>query len=291
MECLSLPSYAKINLGLLLLREREDGYHDIVTVFQQIDLHDEITMKKTPSGVRVSSTYPSLLLDEDNLVCRAFRLFQSRLHLKEGAEIHIRKNIPVGAGLGGGSSNAAVTLAGANQLWEKRLPRVELEEMAAEVGSDVPFFLLGGTALGQGRGEILTPLRWSTDYWIVLVCPRIRVSTSWAYSQVRIALTKEEKFAKFRSIFESFTPHALRETLVNDLEGVVFRRHPVLRKLKEQMYQRDAFYASMSGSGSSVYGLFLRREQAEAARTFFSVQEGMTTFLCRPVSSHSHGGC
>jgi len=285
MECLCLPSYAKINLGLVLLGKREDGYHDIATVFQQIDLHDEITFRRVSSGIRITSTDLTLPTNEENLVYRAFRLFQRRVRFKEGMEIHIRKNIPVGAGLGGGSSNAAVTLLVANRLWGERLSREEIEEMAAEVGSDVPFFLCGGTALARGRGEILTPFQWFTDYWIVLVCPGICVSTSWAYSQAKIALTKEKKITKFRSIFKRYTPHALRETLVNDLEGVVFRRHPVLRKLKEQMYQRDAFYASMSGSGSSVYGLFFSREQAEEARTFFSMQQGMTTFFCKPISS------
>jgi 4-diphosphocytidyl-2-C-methyl-D-erythritol kinase len=287
MEYLSLPSYAKINLGLLLLRKREDGYHDLATVYQQIDLYDEMMFQKTPSSIRITSTDTTIPLDETNLVHRAFRLFQERFHLRGGIKIHIRKTIPVGGGLGGGSSNAATALVAVNRLWMKKRSLAELGEMAAEIGSDVPFFLHGGTALGQGRGEILRPLQWSTDWWIVLVYPGIQISTSWAYGQVKITLTKEEKFTKFRTIFEQFSPHTLKENLTNDLEGVVLQRHPILRDLKEQMYKRDAFYASVSGSGSSVYGLFSHREQAEATRTFFSKQQRMKTFLCRPILSPS----
>ena len=285
MERLVLRSYAKINLGLQLLRKREDGFHDIVTVFQQIDLCDEITYHKIPSSIVITSTDPDVPLDDKNLIYRSFVLFRMRHDINEGLEIHIRKNIPIGGGLGGGSSNAAATLLAANRLWRMNLTQVQLREMAIEIGSDVPFFLRGGIAFGQGRGEILTPVQWPTDYWIVLVCPGIHISTSWAYSQAKIALTKEEKFTKFRSIFKSDTPHTLRTTLINELEGVVFRRHPVLREIKEQLYQRDAFYASMSGSGSTVFGLFHRKEQAEGTETFFSNERGMHTFLCRPISS------
>jgi len=285
METMSLPSYAKINLGLLLLQKREDGYHDIATIFQEIDLHDTIIFRKVPSSIHITSTNPNLPLDGDNLVYRAFRLFQEKVGIREGLKIHIDKHIPIGGGLGGGSSNAAATLVAANRLWERNLSHSELQTMAIEIGSDVPFFLMGGTALGRGRGEILTPLTWKTDCWVLLVCPMITVSTSWVYKHSKIALTKEEKFTKFGTIFEKCTPHALRENAVNDLESVVFRRHPILREVKELLYKRDAFYASMSGSGSSVFGLFFHKEQAEAAKTFFSIERGMTTFLCKPISS------
>ena len=285
MEKLVLRSYAKINLGLELLRKREDGFHDIVTVFQQIDLYDEITYHRVPSSIVITSTDPDVPLDDKNLIYRSFDLFRMRHDISEGLKIYIRKNIPIGGGLGGGSSNAAVTLVAADRLWRTNLSQDQLREMAMEIGSDVPFFLQGGIALGQGRGEILTPVQWPNDYWIVLICPGIHISTSWAYSQARIALTKEEKFTKFRSIFDSYTPHTLRTMLVNELEGVVFRRHPVLREIKEQLYQRDAFYASMSGSGSTVFGLFHRKEQAEGTKTFFSNERGLQPILCRPISS------
>ena len=287
MDSVTLLSHAKINLGLILLSKREDGYHDIATVFQQIDLYDEIAYDRMDSGLRITSTNPHVPLDQQNLVHQSFDLFRKKHGLRGGLKIHIRKNIPIGGGLGGGSSNAAATLVAVDRLWKTNLPYSELHEMAVQVGSDVPFFLVGGTALGEGRGEVLTPLVWPDDWWVVLVCPGFQVSTSWAYGQARITLTKEEKFTKFKSIFNRHLPHALLPELRNDLEGVVFQRHPILRELKERLYERDAFYASMSGSGATVYGLYTSRPRAEAAKAFFSNKEGLTTFLCRTMRSLS----
>ncbi len=286
MESLSFRSYAKINIGLWILGKRKDGYHDIATVYQQIDLHDVITFCKHSGDICITSTNPNIPSDKNNLVFKAFQLFRNKTNIQEGLEIHIEKNIPIGGGLGGGSSNAAATLHAANQLWHNPLDRDQLNAMAVNIGSDVPFFLNGGTAFGQGRGEILTPIRWSTDYWIVLICPTFGISTSWAYKQAKIALTKKEKFTKLMSILERFSPHTLKDDFQNDLEGVVFRRHPILREIKEQMYQRDAFYAGMSGSGSSIYGLFSRQKEAELAKMFFSIQKDLTTYLCKPILPH-----
>ncbi|MBN2030246.1 4-(cytidine 5'-diphospho)-2-C-methyl-D-erythritol kinase [bacterium] len=283
MKSLSFRSFAKINIGLWILSHRKDGYHNITTVYQQIDLHDVITFQKRSTDIRITSTNPSMPLDKNNLVFKAFQLFQEKIDIQEGLEIHIEKNIPMGGGLGGGSSNAAATLQAANHLWNDPLDKDELNAMAVNIGSDVPFFLKGGTVFGQGRGDLLTPLNWTTDYWIVLACPTFGVSTSWAYKQSKIALTKEEKFTKLMSILERFSPHTLKDNFQNELESVVFRRHPILREIKELMYQRDAFYAGMSGSGSSIYGLFFQQKTAVLAKTFFSIQKGLTTYLCKPI--------
>lgn len=286
MESFSICSYAKINIGLLLLNKRKDGYHDIATVFQQIDLHDVITFRKKPSTLKITSSDATIPLDNNNLVHKAFIMIKKRLLIQEGFEIHIEKNIPIGSGLGGGSSNAASTLLAMNHFYHDPLNINDLNAMAVDIGSDVPFFIKGGTAFGQGRGEILTPLKWPTDYWIVLICPAFRVSSSWAYHKARIALTKEEKFAKLMTILERYNLHTLKDNIQNEFEGVVFRRHPILREIKEQMYQRDAFYAGMSGSGSSIYGLFFQRQEAESARKFFSIQKSLTAYLCKPISPH-----
>lgn len=290
MNSLELKACAKINLGLYLLQKRLDGYHDILTVFQSIDLHDTLHFKQTHS----SSTFAISLdgipvpLGEENLVFRAYRVFCNRMHIPGGLAVHIEKKIPVGAGLGGGSSDAAVTLKAMNQLWETDLPPEELEKMAEEIGSDVPFFIRGGTAIGEGRGEKLTPIKLPMDYWILLVCPGIQISTAWAYSQAKIGLTKKEKLTNFKSIFENYSEKVLRASLKNELEAVVFERHPLLRLLKDGMYQWDAFYASMTGSGSAIYGLFTSREKAEAAESFFSIDGRIRTFVCRPISSVLH---
>ena len=285
MNLASFASFAKINLGLLLLGKRIDGYHDIATVFQQIDLCDKMLFRKTASSIRIISPDSSLPQDEQNLAYQAFTCFQDRFRIQGGIEIHIRKAIPIGAGLGGGSSNAATTLLALNELWNTQKSISDLEELAEEIGSDVPFFLRGGTALGLGRGEILESMELPTGWWIVLVHPGIEVSTGWAYSRAKITLTNKEKLGKLRSIFRQFPSRTLKAHLENELEGVVFKRHPVLRDIKEQMYKREAFYASMSGSGSSVYGLFSHRKNAETAKTFFSMQPDLKAFLCRPIPS------
>jgi 4-diphosphocytidyl-2-C-methyl-D-erythritol kinase len=285
VDSLSFASYAKINLGLLLLSKRNDGYHDIVTVFQQISLHDDIVFRKTERDIHITCSDPMIPSDDNNLIWQAFQLFRTRARIRKGIDVQVKKRIPSGAGLGGGSSNAAVTLLAANQLWRKPFSSDQLKEMACEIGSDVPFFLLGGTALGCGRGEILSPLLWGDKWWILLVCPGIHVSTSWAYKRARITLTKQEKFTKFKSIFNTYIPRTLRSDLINELEGVVFKRHPALRTIKEKLFERDAFYASMSGSGASVYGLFSQKEKVEKAKMFFDKKKNMKTFVCRPIYS------
>jgi len=287
MDSIHLKSYAKINLGLFLLKKRLDGYHDIITVFQTVDLHDTLTFHRNDnsSNLTLSSSGIPIPLNEDNLIFHAFRVFQERMHTGCGLEVQVTKRIPTGAGLGGGSSNAAAALIAMDRLWDSRLSRGDLESMAAEIGSDVPFFIQGGTAIGEGRGERLTPIDLKWDCWVLLVCPSIPVSTAWAYRQARIGLTKDEKLTKFRSIFQKNALRSLRDSLDNDLEEVVFKRHPLLGLFKEDMYKWDAFYASMSGSGSSVYGLFERLDEAEAARSFFLVDKRVRTFLCRPIFS------
>ena len=286
MSLLILPSYGKINLGLLLLSKRPDGYHDIATVFQQIDLHDTIFFQKRSSSFKLTVSDDSLSSMEDNLIYRAYLKMKNKTQTDQAYQIHLEKNIPVGGGLGGGSSNAAVTLMALNYLWGNKLTQDDLLEIAGEIGSDVPFFISGGTVLGQGRGEVLTSLDLSTNWWIVLICPNISVSTAWAYQHARITLTKEEKFTNFMSIFKGFTPRFLQSRLRNELEDAVFGKYPLLEEIKNLLYQRNAFYASMSGSGSTVYGLFSQRTDAEKAAAFFSIQRRLSTFLCRPISSH-----
>ncbi len=287
MEKLTFSSFAKINMGLHLLGKRDDGYHDIQTVFQEIDFHDTLILNKS-SSIQLTCTDPDLSTGRDNLVYRAFEIFRDRLGISEGLSAHIEKRIPTGSGLGGGSSNAACTLIAANRLWGHPYSQAELAGMAAEIGSDVPFFIFGGTALGEGRGEKVRPMSIRPDWWIVLICPDVKISTAWAYQEARIALTKEEKFTNLKAILDNTDPRILQKKLVNDLEDVVFQRHPRLKTIKEQLYQRDAFYASMSGSGSSLFGLFNDRERAEKTRAFFS-REGLSAVLCRPISSHPFG--
>jgi 4-diphosphocytidyl-2-C-methyl-D-erythritol kinase len=289
LEEIKLKSYAKINLGLRLIRRRPDGYHDISTVFQQVDLADTLEFRKT-EGEMALQTQGLEVPSADNLIFRAFDLFKRKTGIRGGLNARLHKTSPVGSGLGGGSSNAAAALVAANILWNKGLDREKLAVLAASIGSDVPFFIYGGTALGEGRGEILTPVRWNADFWVILACPDVPVSTAWAYQQVSLGLTKSEKLTNFSAILGNCVPRNFRDTFVNEFEGVVFKKHPDFKTIKDALYDAGAFYASMSGSGSSLYGLFSHRDEAERILPFFSEKSGCRTFLTRPVLTEESEG-
>lgn len=283
MEELRIPSFAKINLGLRLLEKRADGFHDIATIFQQIDLKDTLSFQKTDKNIEISIDKYDIPTGEKNLIYQAFQRIQKEKNFEGGISVKVDKQIPPGGGLGGGSSNAAMTLHAVNTLFELSMSENSLQKIGAELGSDVPFFVKGGCALGTGRGEILEPIELPQNYWIVLLLPDMSVSTAWAYSQAKITLTKEEKMATFRALLGKKNRFAFKDKLLNDLEQAVFERHPQLLTLKSQLYQRDAFYASMSGSGSTVFGMFETEDGARDAHSFFS--KSIQARICRPVNS------
>jgi 4-diphosphocytidyl-2-C-methyl-D-erythritol kinase len=195
----------------------------------------------------------------------------------------LEKNIPAGGGLGGGSSNAAATLMACNTLFHTALSEKDLDELALRVGSDVPFFLRGGTAIGEGRGEVLTPLQLDNSFSIVLLLPGIHVSTGWAYKAAKIDLTKNKKISTFRALFRGKPLKALQKQLVNELEFPVFERHPELKLLKQKLYDLGADYASMSGSGSTLFGLFTDAKLAEKVAAQIQRHEQIKTQVCSPV--------
>lgn len=284
MEELRIPSFAKINLGLLLLNKRSDGYHDIATIFQQIDLQDTLTFRRSNESVEINVDQYNIPSGESNLIYKAFKRIQEEIGFEGGLYAQVHKQIPPGGGLGGGSSNAAMTLLAVNVLYGLSLSVEKLQEIGTGIGSDVPFFVKGGSAVGLGRGERLETVQLPHDYWIVLLLPDISVSTAWAYNQAKITLTKEEKMATFRALLGNYENNALKDILTNDLEHVVFKRHPQLQLLKMQLYQKDAFYASMSGSGSTVFGLFETEKKAVEAHSFFSKESAIHAKVCRPVN-------
>lgn len=285
-QSVKIKTPAKINLLLHVKGKREDGYHDIVTVMQAIDLYDELLIEKA-ENLELICTSPDIPSDENNLVYKAAVKLREFTGINEGARISLNKNIPVAAGLGGGSSDAAAALSGLNRLWGLGLTVETLCGLGREIGSDIPFFLGGPTAAGYGRGDELIRLSNETDYWYLLVNPGIMISTAWVYSQVdkggfervspgenwigplvqpNLELTKEVVHIKI------FLPDGLRLDgnniwlfPYNDLEGVVIRRYPVIKKIKDEMVARGAMCALMSGSGSSVFGIFRDRDSAERA--------------------------
>lgn len=253
-------AYAKINLGLNILHKRNDGYHEIETIFQQIDLADKIEIIKLPGldhKIQIECSHPQVPNDERNICYQAASILLKKFGISQNFKIKINKNIPVGAGLGGGSSNAAAVLTGLNKLCQIGLNQDDLLSLTRKIGADVSFFMYGGTMLATGIGEILKPIALPLNYQCVLIYPGISISTSWVYKNFKISLTNTKKNFKLVSLF--FREIHLDEFsyfFKNDLEEVVFPAYPEIKELKLKLLESGAFYASMSGSGSSVFGIF-----------------------------------
>jgi len=263
---LSLKAPAKINWFLTIIDKREDGYHNIMSLMQCISLYDNLIFEHADSIDVVSNLDIPL---NDNIVYRAASLLKQYTAYSKGAKIILQKNIPVSAGLGGGSSNAAYTLSGLNTLWGLDLSKRELGSIGAEIGSDVPFFLNGPFALVEGMGEKVTPftLETASPFVLLLVKPQIPVSTSWAYAHFdklnRNELTKMTVDIKlFCQAIKKLDFASLSTMLNNDLEKVVIERYPVIREIKYKLLEVGAVISAMSGSGPTVFGVFNSKDAA-----------------------------
>ena len=271
-----LEAYAKINIGLRIIERRADGFHSIETIFHRIRLSDTLTLEPAASGIRLTCTDPTVPSDRTNLCWRAVEALQAECRTDLGAVMHLHKRIPSGAGLGGGSSDAAAVLRYLPALWNKRVPDVRLRELGAGLGSDVPFFLQDASAFAEGRGEQLTPFALPLPYWILLVNPGIHVSTPWAYGEFSKKLSAGYVVPR-GSLFSAAkkTMRPLAEVMVNDFEEVVFPVHPDIAAIKHTLLAAGAASALLSGSGSSVFGLFadehgVRLANDEFARRYFT---------------------
>jgi len=278
-----MRAYAKINLGLVVFEKREDGYHDIETVFHRIDLFDEVTIEQS-DAITVVSSDRDVPNDETNICYKTAKVLQQHLGVSEGVTISIRKNIPVGAGLGGGSSDAALVLQELPKFWQRSVDRETIRRMALQLGSDVPYFLGTGSALARGRGEILEYFQLGIPYTILLCSPAIHISTAWAYNNV-IPLKKAVNLKGL--LLEGInTPIRLVNGLRNDFEPLIFRHYPEIMRVKEAMMRGGAEFALMSGSGSSVYGFFSRTDFADEVAKYFKSM-GYRTYLTGPHFSPS----
>jgi len=252
-----IPSPAKINLFLQVLSERPDGYHEIRTLMQLVDLYDEIHIRRHDGGIRfqVFDQSGHVPKGEDNLVWRAAKLILAEMGYPGGMAISLYKRIPVGAGLGGGSSNAAATLWGLKILFGSAIPKAQLQGMALALGSDVPFFLSSGCAVGEGRGEVLREIRLPSKP-VVIVYPGFGVSSGWAYERRKLKLTEKDKGDNIIRLNNKQSREDLPLPPVNELEEVVAEEYPLILDLKRSLLVSGARMALMSGSGSSVYGIF-----------------------------------
>lgn len=249
-------AYAKINLSLDVLRKREDGYHDLRMVMQQIDLKDVITVKNSDE-VKIECNNPKVPTDTSNLVCKAYRILADKFNIKKGVNINIEKNIPIAAGLAGGSSDAAATLKGLNKLWNLNLTDKELMELAVNIGADVPYCILGGTALAEGIGEELTTLKSFEDKLVLIAKPDIDVSTAYVYTNLKLdKLNQHPNTENIINNIESDDIISLSNNMINVLETVTINKYKIIEDLKTKMLKYGALGSLMSGSGPTVFGLF-----------------------------------
>jgi 4-diphosphocytidyl-2-C-methyl-D-erythritol kinase len=253
------PSPAKINLHLRVLRRREDGYHDILSLMQRISLCDEMTFSPQAGRIVVRCPDSTLPEDEGNIVYRAAAAFHARTGALPGIEITVRKRIPIAAGLGGGSSNAATTLMTLNEMAGTPLTQEELMRMGADLGADVPFFIFGNTAWASDIGDRLIEAAWFPSLWFVLINPGFAVSTKMVYHELNLGLTNGPINY---SIPRFYTFNDVIGGLTNDLEKVTLGHHPVLGHLKTLLLENGARGALMSGSGPTVFGIFADEESA-----------------------------
>lgn len=281
-QSLELLCPAKVNLHLRIVGRRPDGYHDLITLMQPIGLFDEISLTVGGRGIRLLCDSRAVPSGEDNLVFRAARLFQEETRDHFGLEIHLRKRIPVAAGLGGGSSDAAGVLCGLNRLRGAKVPEELMSRWAVSLGADVPFFLLGGPALGTGIGERLERVKILPEFWYLLLSPGWPVSTKWAYENLGPGLTKQGKGIKI--------PHLIAEAeeiiqlLHNDLESVTARQHGWIPRAKVRLKGLGAAGVLMSGSGPTVFGLFLEEAAAREAMACLVMEEGESVWLAKGLS-------
>ena len=269
---LQFKTPAKINLGLHIHKKREDGFHELETLFQMVAWFDEMEMEGAPEKVELFCDAPGIPNDESNLVIKAARLLQNNFPGKcDGVKIKLQKNIPSGAGLGGGSGNAAGALLALNILWNLKIPRDDLISMASELGSDVPFFLMSPCAIGTGKGEILQPVENPISFYILMIYPGFPISTPWVYGNLKLKLTKSENNISILKNFLMRSEFAqLGAALYNDLEPVVFKRYPEILRIKNELLSSGAGGALLSGSGSTVFGIFDNPEISKKALARFT---------------------
>lgn len=271
MKTFEIKCPAKINLSLDVVNRREDGYHNLSMIMQEINLFDILTFEISEGdGIILTSTDKSVPVDDSNLIIKAAKAFFAKTGISASARIHLCKNIPMGAGLGGGSTDAAGTLTALNTMFEKPLTTDELAVMAKTLGADVPFFLYGGCMLAEGIGEILSPLPPLSDAYIVLAKPPVHVSTAYVYKN--LVLDESIKHPDTKSAItalETGDLNLLAASCGNVLETVTAKEYPEIEDYKKIMLANGAAYSLMSGSGSAVFGVFADENSAKAAYSEF----------------------
>ena len=265
---MKLRALAKINLGLDVVRKREDGYHEVRMIMQTINMYDrlELTVRETP-GIRIKTNLSYIPTDENNLVHKAAKLLMDEFQIKKGLNIRLEKFIPVAAGMAGGSSDAAATMVGVNRLFRLGLPQEELMKRAVKIGADVPYCIMRGTALAEGIGEKLSPLPPMPDCHILIAKPPVGVSTKFVYGNLRAnELEQHPDIDGMIQALEDKSIVGICEKMENVLETVTVPEYPVIDEIKQLMLECGADGALMSGSGPTVFGIFTDKKSAKLAK-------------------------
>lgn len=284
-----LQAFAKINLGLDVLGKREDGYHEVRMIMQTIRMYDQLDMRKSVEpGIHLTTNKKYIPVDENNLVWRAAKLMMDTCGIIEGVSIHLHKVIPVAAGMAGGSSDAAATLVGMNRLFHCGLSKEKLMELGVQIGADVPYCVLRGTALAEGIGEKLTVLPPMPDCWILIGKPGISVSTKYVYTTLDLNTdTVHPDIDGMKKALEDGNLYGITERMGNVLQDVTIPAYPEVERIKEQMKNLGAVNAMMSGSGPTVFGIFDNEEKAqEACQKLWESGSCQQVFLTVPFNNY-----
>ena len=280
-------AYAKINLGLDVTGRREDGYHLVRMIMQNIDLYDTLTFKDNDTGeVRLSASSESIPTDDSNLICKVAHQLQKEYDVKKGADIHLEKRIPVAAGMAGGSTDGAAAYIALNELWNLGLTKERLCELAVKLGADIPYCIVGGTALSEGIGEVLTPLKDMPQCHIVIAKPAIAVSTGWVYTELDSKeIASHPDIDGIRSALEGGDIKGMCDLIGNVLEDVTTSKYGVIKDIEKILEDNGAIRAFMTGSGPTVFAIFDSKDKAE--KGYEAIRESSLApelFLSKPIN-------
>lgn len=268
MNTIHMKAYGKVNLGLDVLRRREDGYHEVRMIMQTVQLYDKITIEERhQEGIELETNLPFLPVNENNIAYRAARMLMEEFHIPGGLSIKIEKHIPVAAGMAGGSTDGAAVLYGVNQIYQLGLTKRQLMERGVRLGADVPYCIMRGTVLSEGIGEILTPVAAMPDCHILVAKPPISVSTKYVYEHLRLDLVERRPdIDGMIAALKAGNLKGVADTMENVLETVTIPEHPEIAAIKDVMRSEGALNAMMSGSGPTVFGIFDDAEKGLRAR-------------------------
>ena len=282
MNEILLQSFSKVNIGLKVVKKRKDGYHDIHTVFQELDFHDQISLKKSTDGCFFTSNVNWLENNNSNLCVRAWELLAEKYNIS-GVRINLNKNIPPGSGLGGGSSNAACVLKGLIKLYNLNIRHKDLIKISSLIGADVPFFIRGGCQLGSGVGNKLVEIEHSNDKVFLLVMPEIHINTKSAFKKLKKFLDHNKEKVNFIEFIKK--NKFLFKFFENDFETIIVPAYPEIGQIKKTIQEQGALFSSLSGTGSTVFGVFDDEASAISAESLFNLR--YKTVIAHPVKRMS----